>query len=307
MNHNSKILITGGNGFIASHLITTLLQQSVTVDLMVKRACCYTHGQLFQGDMTDASYVSDSVKSSDPEVIFHLAGFKERSISLAAVNSAIHTNLLGTLHLLSSALSLKRLKKIVILGTAEEYGQVDHLCIEAQREQSINAYSLTKTMQTHLAEFFARSHELPVVILRPSIIYGPKQNIDMFLPALITALITHQEFAMSPGMQTRDFLYIDDVIRALLLASQKPLIKGDILNISSGYSVKIADLALQVESILKKPGLIKLGALSYRSNEIMDYRVSNDKAKRLLGWQPQENLTSGLMKTIQYYLSQHST
>ena len=166
------------------------------------------------------------------------------------------------------------------------------------RELPVNAYSQSKQSLTHLCEVLHHLHGLPVVILRPSIAYGPGQSTDMFLPALIRALLTDTPFAMTAGGQTRDFVYVSDVVDAMLLAATRAGVAGEILNIGSGQPVTIATLAQKVAAIIGKPELLQIGKLPYRQGEVMSYSVDAGKACALLGWAPQVGLDEGLAATI---------
>jgi nucleoside-diphosphate-sugar epimerase len=143
-----------------------------------------------------------------------------------------------------------------------------------------------------------------ILTLRPSIAYGPLQDLDMFLPSLINNLLLKKEFDMTSGNQTRDFIYIDDIVNAILLALYNNKFENNsVFNIASGYSIKIKILAEKVEEIIGNYGLIKFGLKNDRKNEIIKYDVNINKAVELLNWHPITPLEDGLAKTIAYYKS----
>jgi len=152
-----------------------------------------------------------------------------------------------------------------------------------------------------MGELFFRLYDLPVTVIRPTLAYGPGQGTDMFLPALITSLLNNKPFAMTAGEQTRDFVYVDDVVDSLLLASENARAKGQVINIGSGIPLKLADIAKKIETMTGRKNLINLGGKPYRKKEIMDYYVDLKKAKRILGWNAKTSLDEGLNKTIAYY------
>jgi nucleoside-diphosphate-sugar epimerase len=172
------------------------------------------------------------------------------------------------------------------------------------REFPVSAYSFSKQCASHLAQLMFRSTGLPVVILRPSVAYGPGQNNDMFLPALIQALLHDEQFQMTFGAQTRDFVFVKDLIEALLCAGYQPGIEGEIINIGSGEPIIISRLVTYVEKLMgSSADIVKRGALPYRVGEPMEYWLDTAKAKRLLNWVPKTTLESGLRHTIQWYQS----
>ena len=152
-----------------------------------------------------------------------------------------------------------------------------------------------------MGELFFHLYNFPVIIIRPTIAYGPGQETDMFVPSLITSLLDDKPFNMTLGDQTRDFVYVDDIVDSLILAAKNPQAKGQIINIGSGIPIKIADLAKKIETMIGKKGLVNLGGKPYRKNEIMDYYVDLKKAKDILGWNAKTSLEEGLKKTIAYY------
>lgn len=124
----------------------------------------------------------------------------------------------------------------------------------------------------------------------------------MFIPALITALLENRNFSMTVGGQTRDFLYRDDLIDALIVvAENSELTRGQIFNLGGGQTTRLVDLALMIGNILNKTELIKLGKLAYRNQEIMNYAVDISKIDQLLNWQPKVGLVTGIRQTIKYY------
>lgn len=299
---NLRVLITGANGFVGQYLTAELAGQGALISIFTRKPAHHPFVlKEYVGDLRDTAFVNACVKQSNPEVIFHLAAYKERSSEMSAFSAAIEINLIGSLNLFAAAMGLKSLHSIVVVGTAEEYGQ--NICpfIEGMRESPVTAYSFSKTCMTHLCEVLNKIHKMPFVVLRPTIAYGPGQNTDMFLPALIKSLILNEPFPMTQGRQTRDFIYITDLVDALIRASQCENISGHIFNIGSGFPILIADLAFMVEKLLKKSGLVQIGKVNYRRREVMEYYVDNVKARELLGWTPKVGIEEGLMKTIDYY------
>lgn len=299
---NSRVLITGANGFIGRYLTTALAKQGAVISILTRKPTHlpFTHEE-YIGDLRDAEFVDACIEQSNPKVIFHLAAFKERSSDLSVFSAAIQNNLIGSLHLFAATMKLQEAPLIVIMGTAEEYGQ--NICpfVEGMRESPVSAYSFSKLCVKHLCEVLNNQYKMPFVIVRPTLAYGPGQNTDMFLPALIKALITNSPFSMTWGKQTRDFIYITDLVDALIRAAIYPNINGQIINIGSGLPISLADTALMVQKLLKKTGLLQIGKIDYRPGEVMEYYVDITRAQQLLEWKPKVKLEQGLINTINFY------
>ncbi|UUX91658.1 NAD-dependent epimerase/dehydratase family protein [Methanoplanus endosymbiosus] len=299
---NKKVLVTGASGFIGRHLLARLYNSGANVNTISRKRCDFQLeiGQ-FILDICDEKAVRDCVLECQPDYIFHLAAYKERSTTVESLYTSIETNLIGSLNLFSAAKDMGLVKSIITLGTAEEYGINSLPFCENMRESPATSYSFSKLCVSNLSELFWRLYDFPVTIIRPTLAYGPGQGIDMFLPALIISLRDNKKFNMTFGNQTRDFVYVEDLVEALLVSSQTSFSKGQIINIGSGKTVKLSEIAYMVEKIMGKIGLVCLGGHPYRNNEVMDYYVDINKAKDLLNWNVKTPLDVGLQKTIAYY------
>ena len=299
---DARAFVTGASGFIGQHLLAALAAGGAAISALQHTHAAGTYKvDSHVGDLRDAAFVKRAVQASAPDFIFHLAAFKQRSARIEDFSSALETNVLGSLNLLAAAAALPRLKAIVVMGTAEEYGHNTAPFFETMREQPVSAYSQSKQSLTHLCEVLHHLHGLPVVVLRPTIAYGPGQSTDMFLPALIRSLLTDIPFPMTAGEQTRDFVYVSDVVDAMLLAATRANVAGEILNVGSGRPVTIAAIAHKVAAITGKPELLQFGKLPYRPGEVMAYSVDPAKTRALLGWSPRIDLEQGLASTIDHF------
>ena len=297
-----RVLITGGR-FIGKYLIRKLLALNYQVFILQRSEIAIpAQAVQFNGDIQNAQFVNDVIQQVQPEVIFHLAACKDRQQNLKSIRQTLEVNLMGTCNIFEACSQINTLQSIIVMGTAEEYGNSALTPFqESQRERPISGYSLSKTCQTYLCETLARIHGLPVVVLRPSIVYGPEQGLEMFLPSLISALLKGDEYRMTLGEQTRDFIYIDDLINAMTASMEAKNIFGQIINIGCGHSVKIGFIAEYIAGALGKASLLKLGAIPYRKEEIFEYKINIKKAKKLLNWAPLVSIEEGLKKTLSYY------
>ena len=299
---HKRVFITGGSGFIGSHLIRKLKADGAVISIISREKKPDGTGiHRYIGDIRDSSFVKDCISNFEPEHIFHLAAYKERNENIGAFYSSIETNLIGSLNLFSAATQLASLRSIVTLGTAEEYGNTPPPFTEKFRECPVTPYSFSKLCVSHMGELFFHLYNLPVITLRPTLAYGPGQGTDMFLPSLVISLLKEEPFDMTKGEQTRDFVFVTDLVEALLLASVKTRAYGEIFNIGSGVPIKLADIVKKIETMTGKKGLIHAGRKPYRKNEVMEYWVDLKKAEDILGWKTKTSLDDGLKETIAYY------
>lgn len=297
-----RVLITGANGFIGGHLIDALAGLGALVSVIdLKPGNGRMPVREYAGDLRDPDFTEACVTECAPEIIVHLAALKDRSADIGAFFKAVSINLAGSMNLFSSAMKLKGIESIVVLGTAEEYGSNSTPFIEGMREHPVSAYSFSKLCVTHLCEALNSLHQAPFVVLRPTIAYGPRQGQEMFLPALIKSLLENKAFPMTPGRQTRDFVYITDLINAVLSAAVTANARGQVINIGSGSPMAIGEVAVKVARLLGKEDLIRIGALDYRHGEAMEYYVDTNKARLMLDWAASVSFDEGLRRTVEYY------
>lgn len=299
-----RVLVTGATGFVGSHLLATLKVSGAEVTVVTRKAFYSSHvHRVSVGNIVDKNFIQQVIHECTPNIIFHLAGARDRTLDRDAFDHSMEVNLTGTLNLLFASIDAPRLERIVILGTGEEYGRNPAPFLEIMRESPISAYSFSKQCATHLSQLMHASFGVPVVILRPAVVYGPSQQSDMFLPALIQTLLRGEAFPMTQGDQTRDYIYVVDLVDALLLAGTRLNVDGEVINIASGRAIKIKQLVDCVEALLGGVQLAKRGALNYRTGESMDYWLDITKARQLLDWFPRTSLMEGLQQTITHFKS----
>lgn len=302
---NKCVLVTGAGGFIGRHLCRVLRGQGALVIGFVK-----SHGAQktrddgqHAVDIADRLRVRQLVLDARPDLVVHLAANKNRGVDVAEYRSGYEANLLGTLNLIEACQELTSLARFVFLGSCEEYGQRPAPFDESSREMPVSAYAVTKLAVTHLLQTLARANNFPAVVLRPSIVYGPEQGADMFLSALIGALVSGERFGMTRGEQTRDFLYVSDLVEAIMRALDAPGIQGQVINVSSASPVRIGDLARKTAGMIGPgaEGLLDFGARDYRAGEAMNYWADNSLARTLMDWAPRVSLEDGLRQTIDHF------
>lgn len=303
------ILITGATGFIGSHLARRLLEEGAEVHVLLKKDSNQFRIQdilgnltVWYGDLRDYPSICLCIKNSRPQIIFHLAALRDVSRDLELIEPMIDINLKGTMNLLRGGLKEKvPLERFINTGTSEEYGDGTAPFREDQREMPVSPYSASKVAVTYFCHMLYKTIGLPIVTLRPFIVYGPFQDTDMFIPSLIKHCLEGKDFPMTEGDQTREFTYIDDIIEAYLLAARSPEAVGGVINIGNGVEHRIRDVAEKVVRMMGNPIRLLIGALPKRPGETKHLFCSNENAKNLLGWSPKISLDEGLERTITWY------
>jgi len=303
------VLVTGATGFIGSHLARKLLEEGAEVHVLLKKDSNQFRIQdilgsltIWYGDLRDYPSLCLCVKNSRPQIIFHLAALRDVRRDFELINPMIDINIKGTLNFLRGVIEEKvPLERFINTGTSEEYGDGTAPFREDQREIPVSPYSASKVAVTYFCQMLYKTIGLPIITLRPFIVYGPFQDTDMFIPSLIKHCLEGKDFLMTEGDQTREFTYIDDIIEAYLLAARSPEAVGGVINIGNGVEHRIRDVAEKVVRMLGNPIRLLIGALPKRPGETMNFFCNNEKAKRLLGWSPKIGLDEGLERTIDWY------
>ncbi|MDB4291352.1 NAD-dependent epimerase/dehydratase family protein [Cyclobacteriaceae bacterium] len=299
-----KILISGGGGFIGQHLLNNLIKENCELYCLVRNSGLEFIKNQIEGisyydvDLKQKESLHKIVKSISPDFVIHLAGVKSRSNKVEGINNILNDNIFGTLNLFESLLAIPNLKQITVLGSVEEYGFVESPFKENSFENPVSIYGVSKLSISKLAKIFAIEHQLPITILRSSVVYGPKQGTEMFIPSIINALSQKKLFSMTKGEQYRDFIFIDDLIEAIKRTILIDDVSGLIINIASGISYKLSDIAKKISKILNGDCNLQIGALEYRKLEIMNYSVDITLASLKLNWKPSTSIDKGLVITI---------
>lgn len=297
-------LITGASGYIGTRLVRKLLVSDyriIAFDMRFSASFTEEFGntvKCVEGDILDEEKLVGIFEAEAVEFIYHMAGLKNRTNKVEEFSLLNKVNYGGTLSVLSAAVKYSKIKHIVLMGTTEEYGSAIAPFTEETQELPNSAYGLSKLFATKLARLFYNQYKLPITVLRPSITYGPGQGVEMFLPAMIDTLVKGQTFKMSPGEQVRDFLYIDDLVEAIIACCEEPRLEGEIVNVASGISLQLKEVAEHVAKMLGKEKLLEVGAIPYRGFEIMNYSINIEKILKLSSWRPTTSFEDGLRMTI---------
>jgi NAD dependent epimerase/dehydratase len=314
----SKILVTGADGFIGSHLVEGVLKQGHDV-----RAFCYynsfghagwlsgfkgehlSHLEIVYGDIRDAGCVEDAVEGCD--AVFHLASLIAIPYSYKAPSSYIETNVNGTLNVLMAA--RKTGCSVIHTSTSEVYGTAEYIPInESHPLKPQSPYSASKIAADQIALSFYYSFNLPISIVRPFNTFGPRQSARAVISTIIQQILSGKKM-ISLGIldSTRDFTFVEDTVAGMVafLGNEKTI--GQVINLGTGFEISIKDLSLQIADLMGKSVDFSVSSdrLRPEKSEVMRLVSDNRKAKELLGWSPAssslEGLRHGLKKTIDWF------
>ena len=305
-----RVLVTGYPGFVSMHLVERLKKEGALIfvfknpsfkgDLLEKQMI-KDRIKVFDTDITNFNNIHSCVKKINSEIIFHLAAYTNAERTSNIIDQCIKVNIEGTANLLR-ALKRTKYKSFVNISSTEVYGPISVPFKEVQRAQPISPYGMSKLAAEHICNFYFKIYHSPIVNLRISMIYGEFQPEDKIIPHLMLSCLKKKDLQLTAGRQTKDFVYIGDVVEALVRTSLEKKANGETINIGSGHEITIYDLVLKVVEKTKISGKINFGTIPVKRGEIMRMRVTTIKAKKILGWKPRITLEKGLEKVIISYL-----
>lgn len=250
-----KVLVTGSDGFIGSHLTEELVKKGYQVKAFVYYNSFNNWGwldmlpkdvmkniEVFQGDIRDPNGVDQAMK--DVDTVFHLAALIAIPFSYHSPDTYVDTNIKGTLNVLQAARKLET-KRVLVTSTSEVYGTAQYVPIDEEHPfQGQSPYSATKIGADRLAESFYRSFGLPVTIVRPFNTYGPRQSARAVIPTIITQLLAGEtEIKLGSLTPTRDFNYVKDTVNGFISIYESDKIVGEEINIATQKEISIGELA----------------------------------------------------------------
>jgi len=299
-------LVTGGAGFIGSHLIRHLEGRGWAVRVLddlstgSRDNLAGTRADLRVGDIRDARAVDDAVRGA--EVVFHLAAMISVPESMAQPAECYRSNVLGSLHILQAAHQAGT-RKVVLSSSCAVYGDTGLPVDESAATSPISPYAASKLAMEQAARMMTLAFGLPTVCLRYFNVYGPRQAPDSPYAAAIpifirTMLAGEAPVILGDGRQTRDFVFVEDIARANLLAAEADVEPGAVFNIGSGRSVTIADLVQSLRRLF--PGIPEP---TFGPARVGDIRLSSgriDRAQQVLGYRPETALSDGLAATVEW-------
>lgn len=296
---DKKVLVTGGCGFLGSHLVKRLLQEKAQVSVIDLKEGDHEEVTYYKVPLNAVNQLRDIIADVAPEVIFHLAADLNRRRDFNLAPELLDTNLRGTVHLLNALKSISY-ERFVFVSTSEVYGG-NHLKAPFKETDPVHPaspYSLSKYAAEVALRTYSEMEQKPFTILRLFNFFGPGLADHFFMSQLISALRRAAPFDMTGGEQKRDFLFVDDVIEALIAALGAPA-KNDLFNVCSGQGHELKTMALTLRELLQSSSVINFGALPYRPNEIWNMVGDRQKIKAVLNWEPKYSLREGLQHLLE--------
>ena len=310
-----KVLVTGADGFIGSHLTEELVKKGKNVKAFVYYNSFNSWGwidtlpkeikdeiEIFSGDIRDPNGVREAMTGVD--TIFHLAALIAIPFSYHSPDSYVDTNIKGTLNVLQAARQLET-RRVLVTSTSEVYGTAQYVPIDEKHPyQGQSPYSATKIGADRLAESFYRSFNLPVTIVRPFNTYGPRQSARAVIPTIITQLLSgKEEIKLGSLTPTRDFNYVKDTANGFITLSEADNVIGEEINIATQHENSIGELANEIISQINPNARIicEDERLRPEKSEVNRLLGSNEKIRRLTSWAPKYTLAQGIEETIAWF------
>ncbi len=307
-----RVLVTGADGFIGSHLTESLLEKGYEVKAFTLYNSFNTWGwldtlpkekldqiEIFSGDVRDPNGVREAMRGVDG--VFHLAALIAIPFSYHSPDSYVDTNIKGTLNVLQAARELGT-ERIMITSTSEVYGTAQYVPIDEKHPfQGQSPYSATKIGADRLSESFYRSFNLPVSIVRPFNTYGPRQSARAVIPTIISQLLSgKKEIKLGSLTPTRDFNYVKDTAAGFIAIAESDQTIGEEINIATQQEISIGELAGEIISQINPDAKIVCDEQRLRpeKSEVNRLLGANEKIKRLTTWEPQYTFAQGIAETI---------
>ncbi len=312
---NKKVLVTGADGFIGSHLVERLLEEGCKVKCFVCYNSFNSWGwldtlpkeklamlEVVAGDVRDPNGVRRSMEGVS--VVFHLAALIAIPFSYHSPDSYIDTNVKGTLNIVQSARDLG-IERVLITSTSEVYGTAQYVPIdEIHPRQPQSPYSASKIGADCIAESFYRSFNLPLTIVRPFNTFGPRQSARAVIPTIITQLLNGQtSIKLGDLTPTRDLVYVLDTVEGFVEIAKSDTLVGQGCNIATQKEISVGDLAQSLINLINPKAKILMDDIRIRpqASEVFRLLGSNKKLLENTSWKQRFDLEQGLKETISWF------
>jgi nucleoside-diphosphate-sugar epimerase len=300
-----RVLITGGAGFVGACAVRELVRRGHAVSVLLRDPdkawrlsdvldACRVH----EGDLRDRSAVRSCLHAARPDVVLHLATYGAYE-QQADADAILDTNIFGTQHLLAAAAEAKT-SLFVQTGSSSEYGFKSQTMHESDRLEPNSVYAVAKAAQTHLGQLHSRRGTMPVVSLRLFSVFGPLEEPTRLIPSLLRNARAQAPLHLAAPETARDFVFIDDVLDALLDFAKLRDAGGEVINIGSGRETKLREVVAEVQRLFPGRSEVRWGAFPARHWDTAHWSGDVSKAQRLLGWTPRHTLAQGLAKMAEW-------
>lgn len=281
-----RILITGATGFLGSNLLERLREDS-GLAVFAKKF-----------DLTNSQDVISYIKISKPDIVYHLGALVDLTRSFDIARKTAEANIVGTVNLLE-ALMKHPAKKFIFASTEEVYGEGRLPYKETDGANPPSPYAVTKLTGEHLVRLYASRISENSLVLRIGTMYGPHQPERRFIYQIIHKALNNEDIPLTAGTNTRDYIYVDDVVEALVSAKETTYSEPfEIINVGSGHMTSLTQLAEVIVEASGSSSRLRLGAIPDRIGEAKEWLSDITKAKKILGWVPKTDIQTGIKKTI---------
>jgi len=312
-----KVLVTGADGFIGSHLTEHLLESGYSVRALAHynsfnnwgwlEEIEHSHLEVISGDVRDPHYCKEITK--DVDTIYHLAALIAIPYSYVAADSYIDTNVKGTLNICQAARE-NEVNRILHTSTSEVYGTAQYVPIDEKHPlQPQSPYSASKIGADAMAMSFYQSYQLPVSIVRPFNTYGPRQSARAVIPTIITQVASgKKEIELGDLRPTRDLNFVKDTVRGFLMIAQAEKTIGETINLGSNFEISVSDTVKLIGDLMGQNISVVTEAKRLRPEKSEVFRLwcDNTKIKSLAGYKPEYDIRKGLKETIDWFTKQEN-
>lgn len=313
-----RVLVTGAGGFIGSHLVEMLVRDGYEVRAMIRYTSSGHQGNLellpadvrsqieiYAGDIRDAEAVSKAADSVD--TIYHLGAIIAIPYSYRHPEETIAVNVTGTLNVLQ-AMRKHETRRGIIASTSEVYGSAVYAPIDEKHPlQAQSPYSASKISAESISISFNRSFNTPIVVVRPFNTYGPRQSARAVIPTIISQALTRPVVSLGAIHTYRDYTFAEDTARGLIMSAQSDAAVGQVVNLGTGETNSIGEIAERIIQIIGKPVTISANQhqrMRPEASEVLKLQSDNRLAAQLFNWHPFFSLDEGLQRTI-HWISQN--
>ena len=313
--NNKKILVTGADGFIGSHLVETLIDQGYQVKAFVYYNSFNSWGwldhfpkekldkiEIFSGDVRDPNGVRTAMKGCD--IVFHLAALIAIPYSYHSPDSYVDTNVKGTLNIIQAAKDLE-IERVIVTSTSEIYGTAQYVPIDEKHpKQPQSPYSASKIGADCMADSFYRSFDMPITIVRPFNTYGPRQSARAIIPTIITQLLNgFNEIKLGDLTPTRDLLFVKDTVNGFIKIAESDSLIGHECNIATNSEISMQKMADTLIELINPDAKIIQDEDRIRPEKSEVFRLFGDNSKIIehTNWKVEHTLEQGLQETINWF------
>jgi NAD dependent epimerase/dehydratase len=307
-----NVVVTGGGGFIGSHLVERLLALGANVTAFVRYNSRNDPGfldllaphtkdvRIVRGDIRDPEAVRAALEGAD--TVFHLAALVGIPYSYVHPIEVFEVNANGTLNVLVGARD-SALQRVIVTSTSEVYGSALYTPIDEKHpKQPLSPYSASKIAADAIALSFHAAFQLPVTVVRPFNTYGPRQSDRAIIPTIISQALTQSQITVGNTAPTRDFTYVSDTVEGFLRLAESNAAVGQEVNLGTGTEVSVGDLVQRINAIIGRDLAVRRDDERVRpeTSEVNRLRSNNSKARDLVGWTPRITLDEGIRLTAKW-------